>query len=125
MQSTPLFLATMIAGIIFVLAGVWILIFPPKSINSLYGYRTNNSMKSQSSWDFAQKFSGMEIIKWGIILFVCSLVGLQYDLSEILETVIGLTILAVVIFMFILRTEQALEKYSLAEKQSQINNISI
>ena len=123
MQSTPIFLATMIAGIFFLLAGVLILIFPPKRINSLYGYRTKNSMKSQSSWDYAQKYSGWEIIKWGIILFVCSLVGLQYDLGESLETVIGLSILVVVIFMFILRTEQALKKYSLAEKQSQINNI--
>jgi hypothetical protein len=55
-----------------------------------------------------------------MILFVCSLVGLQYDLGDNLETVIGLSILVVVIFMFILRTEQALKKYSLAEKQSQI-----
>ena len=123
MQSTPIFLATMIASIFFLLAGVLTLIFPPKRINSLYGYRTKNSMKSQSSWDYAQKYSGWEIIKWGIILFVCSLIGLQYDLGKSLETVIGLSILVVVIFMFILRTEQALKKYSLAEKQSQINNI--
>lgn len=32
-------------------------IFPPKSINSAYGYRTANSMKSQAKWDFAQKYS--------------------------------------------------------------------
>lgn len=66
-------------------------------------------MKSQSSWDFAQRFSGREIIKWGIILFACSLVGLKYDLGENLETVIGLSILAFALFMFILRTEQALK----------------
>ena len=118
MQSTPIFLATMIAGIIFFLAGMWILIFPPKRINSLYGYRTKNSMKSQSSWDFAQRFSGWEIIRWGILLFICSLVGLQYDLGKNLETIIGLSVLVVVICLFMLRTERAIKKHTLAEKQS-------
>ena len=124
MQSTQIFLATMLTSIFFLLAGVWILIFPPKSINSLYGYRTKNSMKSQSSWDFAQRFSGWEIIRWGIILLICSSVGLEYDLGENLETVIGVSILVVITVMFILRTEQAIKKHTLAEKQSQTNNIN-
>ncbi|RZK63495.1 MAG: SdpI family protein, partial [Pedobacter sp.] len=69
----------------------------------------------QSSWDFAQRFSGWEIIRWGIILFICSLVGLQYELGENLETIIGLSILVVVIVIFILRTEQAIKKHTLAD----------
>ncbi|WJS95349.1 SdpI family protein [Flavobacterium johnsoniae] len=32
-------------------------VFPPKNINSLYGYRTSNSMKNKLNWDFAQKYS--------------------------------------------------------------------
>ncbi|WP_433813926.1 SdpI family protein [Flavobacterium johnsoniae] len=32
-------------------------LFPPKNINSLYGYRTVNSMKNKINWDFAQKYS--------------------------------------------------------------------
>lgn len=32
-------------------------LFPPKNINSLYGYRTSNSMKNKLNWDFAQKYS--------------------------------------------------------------------
>lgn len=32
-------------------------LFPPKKINSLYGYRTANSMKNQLNWNFAQKYS--------------------------------------------------------------------
>ena len=115
MQSTSIFLATMVTGIFFILAGLWILIFPPKKINSLYGYRTNKSMKSQSSWDFAQRFSGREIIKWGIILFICSSFGLQYDLGK-LETVIGVSMLVVVTIVFLLRTEQAIKKYNLQAK---------
>ena len=121
MHSTPVFLATLIASILFLLVGVWILIFPPKTINSLYGYRTKNSMKSQSSWDFAQRFSGWEIIRWGILLFNCSLVGLQYNLDKNLELIIGLSMFVAVIIIFMVRTEQAIKKHILAEKQSQIN----
>ncbi|UKT62157.1 SdpI family protein [Pedobacter mucosus] len=108
----------MLTSIFFLLAGVWILIFPPKRINSFYGYRTRNSMKSQSSWNFAQRFSGWEITRWGIILLICSLVGLEYDLGENLETLIGISIFVAVIVMFILRTEQAIKKHTLTEKQS-------
>lgn len=32
-------------------------LFPPKNINSLYGYRTANSMKNKVNWGFAQKYS--------------------------------------------------------------------
>lgn len=31
---------------------------PPKSINSLYGYRTARSMKNQQTWDFAHRVCG-------------------------------------------------------------------
>ena len=39
-------------------------IWPPKKINMTYGYRTTRSMKSQSAWDFAQKYSA----KWMTVL---------------------------------------------------------
>ena len=31
---------------------------PPSRINSLYGYRTARSMKSQAAWDFAHRYCG-------------------------------------------------------------------
>lgn len=117
MQLTPIFVAIIIAGVVFFLAGIMILIFPPNKINNLYGYRTKNSMKSQSSWNFAQKFSGWEIIKSGIILFICSLVGLQFDFSQKFELLVGLSVLIVVVSIFLLRTEQAIKKHALTEKQ--------
>lgn len=109
----------MLAGVCFLLAGVCVLIFPPKRINSLYGYRTSNSMKSQSSWDFAQRFSAREIIIWGTVLLVCSLVGLEYGPEGKLGTVIGLGILVVIVVVFIFRTERAIKRHALAESKSQ------
>ena len=47
---------------------------PPKEINSGYGYRTNWSMKSKLTWDFAQVYSGKLWQKWGRILLPVSVV---------------------------------------------------
>ncbi len=45
---------------------------PPKTINSLYGYRSDHAMKSQAAWDFAQRYSG-KIWRWlGLILLILS-----------------------------------------------------
>ena len=94
-----------ITGAILLIAGAIMYRFPPKKINILYGYRTINSMKSQERWDFSQKFSAKELMKFGVFLFAFSLLGL-FDISE------GLVNGIVVLFVFIpiLTTEIALRK---------------
>ena len=37
-------------------------IFPPKSINSLYGYRTKRSMADESQWREGNRFSALLMI---------------------------------------------------------------
>ncbi len=57
-------------GLIFILAGLIQKRYPPKEINSLYGYRTARSMKDQQNWDEGNKYSTQLIIKCGVVLFV-------------------------------------------------------
>ena len=59
-------------GIIFIIVGLLMYKFPPKSINSLYGYRTASSMQSQTKWDFAQKYSAKLMSLIGLGLFIIS-----------------------------------------------------
>lgn len=94
-----------ITGAILIIAGAIMYKFPPRKINILYGYRTMNSMKSQERWDFSQKYSAKELMKFGVFLFTLSLLGL-FDISE------GLVNGIVVLFVFIpiLTTEIALRK---------------
>ena len=47
----------LLVGIVFILAGSIMYVFPPKKINSFYGYRTASSMQSQQKWNFAQTYS--------------------------------------------------------------------
>lgn len=49
-------------------------LFPPKNINSLYGYRTVKSMKNKSNWDFAQKYSTNLLLKLLSLLFVIQII---------------------------------------------------
>lgn len=43
--TNPMLLGT---GVIFILMGLIMYIFPPKKINGLYGYRTSSSMESRN-----------------------------------------------------------------------------
>jgi len=61
-----LYLFIMIIPVTAILCGKWFLEKPPKKINSLSGYRTTRSMKSQAAWDFAQQRCGQVWKKLGI-----------------------------------------------------------
>ena len=49
---------------------------PPKSINSLYGYRTARSMKNQQTWDFAHRVCGKLWPRAGAVMLPLSLLAM-------------------------------------------------
>lgn len=97
-------------GPIFIILGFVMLKFPPKKINSLYGYRTKSSMKSQERWDFSQKFSAKEMMKWGCFLTLTSLLGLIFNFSGKTEMIVGLILMFIAVFLILSNTEKALQK---------------
>lgn len=70
------------------LLGAWFAKKPPTGINSVVGYRTKRSMKSQKAWDFAQKYMGSLWKKWGAILFIPSVIATVAVIGQS-EDVIG------------------------------------
>lgn len=108
--ETPLFLIPTMCGGIFVLAGIITWYFPPKKINSLYGYRTANSMKSQERWEFAQKYSSVEIIKLGAIFMATALLSFVVKFDPFVETCIGLGVMIFVVVVLLVRTEKAIKQ---------------
>jgi len=60
--DNPLFLVPIITAPFLILAGFIMLKWPPKKINSLYGYRTKRSMKNQENWDFSQVLSAKKLV---------------------------------------------------------------
>lgn len=76
--ENPLFLLPILVGPIFMIAGIVMLLFPPKKINYLYGYRTKNSMKNIDRWNFAQNYSAKIMIWTGFFFSLTSLIGCSY-----------------------------------------------
>ncbi|MGL2962640.1 SdpI family protein [Flavobacterium sp. RSB2_4_14] len=97
-------------GAIFFFVALVLYQFPPKKINSFYGYRTPNSMKNQERWDFAQKFSSLRMIEGGLFLVLISFLKLAFSLSVDFELGLSLGFVVLVVVYLIVSTEKALKK---------------
>ena len=61
-------------GFLFLIIGLVFRFFPPRKINSFYGYRTSQSMQNQHKWDFAQNLSAKYFIVLAIILLLTAFI---------------------------------------------------
>lgn len=66
----------LIIPIIMVILGLVFKFIPPHKINSVYGYRTTRSNKSQETWDYAQKRIGGLWLYMGAILYCISIISM-------------------------------------------------
>ncbi|MBC7439299.1 MAG: SdpI family protein [Flavobacterium sp.] len=98
-----------IMGIIFLVAGAIMYLFPPKNINSFYGYRTSKSMKNQETWTFAQKYSSVKAIQSSIFLLLISCLGFFITFESTTQNIIVFVALAIVIFFMFFSTEKAIK----------------
>ncbi|MFT6748685.1 MAG: putative membrane protein [Flavobacterium sp.] len=97
------------SGIVFLIVGVIMYLFPPKKPNIFYGYRTTRSMNSLQAWQFSQKYAAAKMIQVSIALLIISLAGNWYTFTEISTNIVGTCILISVIFYLIVSTELALK----------------
>jgi len=107
--NNPLFLIPLIIGLTYLMAGVLLWRFPPKKVNSIYGYRTPRSMKSKKNWDFAQQYAAVKLMRWGFFLALLGLPGLLIRMDYKTAIVVSLIPAIVVIIFPILRTERKLK----------------
>lgn len=108
MFENPLINITFFGGLIFIIAGFIMHKFPPKKINSLYGYRTTSSMENQEKWDFAQNYSSKEMMKLGFLLFVSSLLSQITNFDNLTNMFIGLGLMILIVILLLLRVEKAI-----------------
>jgi uncharacterized membrane protein len=108
--SEQLAILPFITGIIFTIAGLITYRFPPKKINNFYGYRTGTSMKNQEIWDFAQKYSSIQMVKAGVFLFIISIICMFFDYSEQIINGIGFVVLFFAVIYLFLTTERAIKR---------------
>ncbi len=87
----------------------------PKYINSVYGYRTSQSMASRETWDFAHIYAGKICLRMGIVLFLLTLVLCIYfwsadDDTAGIVSVVVMTAQLIIFILIIPVTESALKK---------------
>lgn len=82
-------------------------LFPPKTINSWYGYRTVRSMKNEKNWKLAQKYSAnLSILILGIIFITQCILCYFYQSSAIIDfIIIGLWLIGMIISIIIVETK--------------------
>jgi len=99
----------LLCGIIFMLAGMAMYVFPPKNINFLYGYRTSTSIKSKEHWVFAQRFAAIKIVQCSIFLMASSFLGLVLKMNGQTEIMVGIVLTLITVFFILYTTEKALK----------------
>lgn len=106
---SELFFMPFLIGAIFIPVAAIMYLYPPGKINYLYGYRTKSSMQSQERWDFAQKFSSIQMIKCGAILVVMSFTGILFPIDESMKFTIGCILSFIPIAFIFILTEKAIK----------------
>jgi uncharacterized membrane protein len=101
---------SLLTGGIFLIAGFFLFIFPPKNINGLYGYRSSFSMKSQEIWDYAQKYAGKQMMKAGLILKVIGILFYLFSIPIELAIIFELIALLVVVILMLYFIDKQLRK---------------
>lgn len=109
MFENPLINITFFGGLIFITAGFILYKYPPKKINSLYGYRTASSMENQEKWNFAQNYSSKEMMKLGFLLLISSLLSLITNFDNLTNMFIGLGFMILIVILLLLRVEKAIK----------------
>lgn len=92
------------------MGGLLMKLFPPSKINSLYGYRTESSMRSQERWDFAQRRGTCELIRLGLALMAASLIGFIIEPRQWIAISLGICLMIVGIMVMIVRVERAIHE---------------
>jgi hypothetical protein len=70
MNYTDLLVGPHLIGLLYILIGALQRYLPPKSINRWYGYRTFTAKTSQQTWDEANRYSAIYMMRAGAIVLV-------------------------------------------------------
>lgn len=108
--GSPLFWILGSTAIVFIIAGIFSLIKPPKKINPFYGYRTKLSRKSQEHWDYAQPYSSKMMIAQGFYLALMSVSLPLATLGNLAEVLLSIFLLLFSLSAIVLSTEYALKR---------------
>ena len=100
----------LLSGFIFIIAGGIMYFFPPKKVNSLYGYRTARSMKNQKNWDFAQIYGAKALCVLGLVFILISFTRTLLPFDNDQHALFGMFLLIIGVVVMFLISEKAIKK---------------
>jgi uncharacterized membrane protein len=101
MNSFTYVLAT--NGVLFVIS-ILFWKFPPKKINSLYGYRTPKAMQNQQIWNFANTTFNQSFLKYSGFSLLGALVLASFSIKVLTWEPMLLVILSIIVS--VIKTER-------------------
>ena len=96
-------------GAVFMVVAAILYQFPPKNINSVYGYRTPASMVSPERWAFAQRFSAIAMFQSGLGLTAISVLGFWSPFSVKINNIMAWIAFVLAVILMVYRTEKAIK----------------
>jgi len=106
-----IFIILSIIGVGFLALGVFLMKFPPKRINGLYGYRTSRSMQNHDAWNYSQRYSAKIMVVLGIVYLFLSLGSLFVPkIDDVYSAILSIVIVLVGVFVMFYKTERKLAK---------------
>ena len=102
----PYYYVLSINGLLFFFSILFYL-FPPKKINSIYGYRTAKTMKNQTIWNFANTFFVRQFIIYSGISLAMALLFVFWT-KEISWQPMAILILSLAVS--VIKTEQEINR---------------
>ncbi|MEQ9008985.1 MAG: SdpI family protein, partial [Ekhidna sp.] len=83
--------------------------FPPKKINWLYGYRTPRSMKSQESWNAANKYAN-DLMMYVAIITIISQIILYFIFPREIAVLTSCGLMCILLVLSLIVVEKFLKE---------------
>ena len=109
MEAT-LTLVTFKIGMVLFIVGLLFRIFPPKKINSIYGYRTTNSRRNLNTWKVANRYSAELLMFEGLIIAAIGIISTFINDNRAIETALDIGLVFSSFVIILVATEKHLNK---------------
>jgi len=104
-----IFIILSIMGVGFLVVGIFLMNFPPRRINGLYGYRTSRSMQNHEAWNYSQRYSAKIMVVLGLVYSVLGIASLLIPkMDDMLSAFTSIAIVLTGVFIMFYKTERKL-----------------
>lgn len=103
-------IATILICVAFFISSLYLYKCTPKDINHFAGYRTPSAKKSPKAWTLANSYFSKILFRYYSISFIIDIIVYFICKSDVIITILSISLLSIITFSAVLSTEKLLEK---------------